>query len=151
MADNVPVVLIADNDAGISGMLAEVFRRSGLRVDTAPDGAAALDRLRLGGVDVLVCDLDMPRMSGEELIEEVCAWHAPPPIAVISGYVDAMLAGRLGQLEPVRCVLRKPFDVLEFARTVSAIARPGGTLDGSDKADEEVNRSDASTPLFELP
>ena len=66
-----PSVLLADNDAAVSGLLAEVLRRSGVEVEQVFDGEAARRRASERVPDVLVCDLDMPKMSGIDVLE---AW-----------------------------------------------------------------------------
>ena len=52
-------------------MLEEALGRDGHRVTTAPDGAAALERLRTGNFDAILCDLRMPRLDGPGLIREL--------------------------------------------------------------------------------
>jgi CheY-like chemotaxis protein len=121
--DLAPLVLVADNDIGVNHVLREVLRRQGVRAEAVADGTQALARLRLGGVALLVCDLDMPTMSGEELLAETATWVEPPPTVVISGYLDADSAERLRRHPHVRQALRKPFDVLAFGRLVANLAR----------------------------
>jgi CheY-like chemotaxis protein len=111
-------VLIADNDPGVTGVLTLFLERAGLRVEAVADGEEALTRLRGGGVDLLVCDLDMPRLSGEDVLAELAGWAAAPPVLVVSGYVDSRLEGELSGHPAVRAVLRKPFDLVEFSRRV---------------------------------
>ena len=49
--------------------------REGYGVVLAPDGQSALDRLRQGGVDLLLSDLKMPGLTGLELLKEIkSAW-----------------------------------------------------------------------------
>lgn len=124
-----PLVLIADNDPGVSTILQAAFSRLGVGVQLAGDGQEALERLQAGGVAALICDLDMPRLSGEELLQVLVDASFPvPPVLVISGYVDAGLQGRLAALPIVHSIHRKPFDVVGFARQVAALvapARPG--------------------------
>lgn len=124
------LVLVADNDPHVSQVLRIFLERAGLAVETAPDGRAALLRIQAGGVDCLVCDLDMPEISGEVLIERLAA--AAPPTVVVSGYVDQGMEARVRRNPAVRAVLRKPFDLTDFARLVAGLARPaeGGARGG---------------------
>jgi CheY-like chemotaxis protein len=64
-------LLIADNDPSIRYSLLETFRRMGHNVRTAADSSMALDAIAATVPDVLVADLDMPRMSGFELLNIV--------------------------------------------------------------------------------
>ena len=61
-------VLIADNDRAVSGLLSEVLQQSGFTVEHAYDGEAASELARGADVQVLVCDLDMPGVSGLEVL-----------------------------------------------------------------------------------
>lgn len=122
----VPVVLLADNDAAVSGLLAEVLRRSGVNVEQVFDGVSARDRVLAAVPDVLVCDLDMPKMSGIDVLEALRDLARQPPTLVISGYLDAPIEARLAALPFVREVLRKPFDLMAFAARVGVLAQPDG-------------------------
>lgn len=119
-------VLIADNDRAVSALLTEILARTGLSVEHAYDGEAAQEMVRRGSYGVLVCDLDMPRASGLEVLESLRDLASPPAVVVISGYLDGEVAQRLGALPFVREVLRKPFDLLAFAGRIRALATPGG-------------------------
>ena len=63
-----PLVLIADDERPNLESLAKIFSREGWRVSTAESGGEALEVLRREPVTVLVTDLMMPGMSGEELL-----------------------------------------------------------------------------------
>jgi CheY-like chemotaxis protein len=120
-----PVVLIADNDRAVSSLLTEVLVRTGLQVRHAYDGEDARTQARMAGIDVLVCDLDMPKLSGLDVLEALLGVPCPPQAIVISGYLDGAVMARLGALPHVREVMRKPFDLLAFAETVRRIAFAG--------------------------
>ncbi len=115
-------VLVADNDPGVRSLLVEVVRRQGCAVEGAIDGVAARERLEAGGIDILVCDLDMPRLSGNDLLAWIEARAVRPLVVVVSGYIDGKLEAALGSLRCVRSVLRKPFDVFAFAQLVRGLA-----------------------------
>lgn len=121
-------VLIADNDGAVSSLLTEVLVRSGLAVTHAFDGEVARVRARLPGLRVLVCDLDMPRASGLEVLESLRDLPHPPATVVISGYLDNDVYERLSRLPHVRHVLRKPFDLLAFAECVRQLAIGTGAV-----------------------
>src|SRR5215211_6023874 len=59
-------VLVVDDEASIRDLLSKTLALADYDVETAPDGSAALDRLREnpGGVDLLIADLKMPGMDG---------------------------------------------------------------------------------------
>lgn len=128
-----PTVLIADNDAAVSSLLAEVLARRGLQVERAFDGAAAAVQARAPHIAVVVCDLDMPKLGGVEVLESLVDLAQPPLAVVVSGYLDAAVERRLAHLPFVRDVLRKPFDLLAFAERIAALAAAAErTAEGGD-------------------
>lgn len=64
-------VLIVDDEAAIRLALVRHLQRRGHKVETAEDGAAALDRIAANGFDVIVSDIRMPGMSGDRLLREL--------------------------------------------------------------------------------
>lgn len=119
-------VLIVDNDPGVQQLLTTVVRRHGLAVTGADDGARARELLLRERFDVMVCDLDMPHVSGNELLSWVAVRPDAPRCVVVSGFLDADTAARLEALPCVRALLRKPFDVLRFAELVRGLAGAAG-------------------------
>jgi len=128
-----PVVLVADNDPGVSALLQEVLSRSGLRTVVVADGEAALQFLAQRGVAVLVCDLDMPKLGGEEVLQRLGEFADPPPVLVISGYLDAEIERQLRGHAAVRGVFRKPFDVFSFAEAVQRLVRSADEAGEADR------------------
>ncbi len=80
-------VLLAEDEALIALSLADLLEAEGHEVLVAPDGADALDAARRLGdaLDVLVTDLNMPRMGGEDLIRALRAERPGLPVVVITG------------------------------------------------------------------
>jgi CheY-like chemotaxis protein len=64
-------ILIADDNTELRRTLSAIFAEEGYAVRQAPDGLAALAQIRNEIPDVLLSDLNMPRMSGFELISLV--------------------------------------------------------------------------------
>jgi CheY-like chemotaxis protein len=64
-------VLIVDDDAGVRDSLALLLKASGYEVSTATNGVEALVLLKSGLPAVLLSDLNMPQMSGYELLSTV--------------------------------------------------------------------------------
>lgn len=64
-------VLVAEDSITARMLLKDILESAGFLVKTAVDGAEALSFLREGGFDLLVSDIDMPRMDGFELTEKI--------------------------------------------------------------------------------
>jgi putative intracellular protease/amidase len=75
-------LLVVDDNLVLVSVLSEVFKERGYSVRTASDGFAALTAVRERVPDVLISDLNMPRMSGFELLSIVRRRF--PSIAVIA-------------------------------------------------------------------
>ena len=71
MEQNGPRILLVDDSATMLMSLKGSLEISGFRVETAPDGAAALRRLTSGlRPDLIITDINMPHMDGLSLIRE---------------------------------------------------------------------------------
>ncbi|MCC6669728.1 MAG: response regulator [Planctomycetes bacterium] len=123
LAPGSAVVLIADNDPGVNALLGEVLAMRGVASESVLDGEAALQRLHRGGVRLLICDLDMPRLDGLGLLEQLALLPDPPAVVVVSGYVHPRVEGGLRANPVVRGIYAKPFDVVRFGDDVVEILR----------------------------
>jgi two-component system response regulator HydG len=74
-------LLVADDDEAVRLSLERALTREGYGVVLAPDGQTALERLRQGGVDLLLSDLRMPGLTGLELLK--LAKEVAPDVDVI--------------------------------------------------------------------
>ncbi len=104
-----PTILIVDDNRDHTQALAKVFERAGYRVHTACDGQEALTLLMERPFDLVITDLQMPRMNGMDLLRNIRTLS--PRIAVIiltafgewTTYMDAMNCGCLDYVnKPVR-------------------------------------------------
>lgn len=105
-----PRVLVVDDEEGIRDLLSKTLALADYEVDLAPDGRAALDRLRLVQYDLLITDLRMPGVDGLTVIREARRLKAELPVIIITGYsseASAIEAINLG----VQGYLTKPFRV----------------------------------------
>jgi excisionase family DNA binding protein len=105
-------VLVVDDEASIRDLLSKTLALAEYDVDAAPDGNAALTRLREGGTNynLVIADLKMPGMDGLTLIRQVKRLHPELPIIIITGFStesSAIEAVNLG----VAGYLTKPFRV----------------------------------------
>lgn len=141
-------VLIIDDEAGVADCLAEFLRHAGARVDLAGDGAQGFERLLAEPYDVVVCDLRMPRMGGEELLARVRE-RAPrllPRLIFSSGDIEALDATSLVK-ELGRPCLPKPFDFSEVLETVRRVHHGiEGSAFGRSSKPTGLDRPTADTP-----
>jgi two-component system response regulator HydG len=81
-----PLVLIVDDETSNLESLGKIFEREGWRVALARSGAAALDALRAERAAVVVTDLMMPGMSGDELLRAVKAVAPETEVVLMTAY-----------------------------------------------------------------
>jgi chemosensory pili system protein ChpA (sensor histidine kinase/response regulator) len=123
VADTRPTVMLVDDSVSIRKFVGQMLEKAGFRVVTAVDGHDALQRLVELTVDVVVTDLEMPRLNGYALIEDLRRRPATREVPVIvmttrAGEKHAALARRLG----VRHYVTKPVDEQSFVRIVGSVA-----------------------------
>ncbi len=128
---------VAEDEALIALSLADLVEAEGHEVVLAPDGADALDSARrLGGaLDVLVTDLNMPRLAGEDLIRELRAERPGLPVVVVTGSAPfggaEALRRRAGGDGPLLLLLRLP----GHAELAAALGRSAAAAAGRSAAD----------------
>src|SRR5262249_58559756 len=76
VAARVGRVLIVDDDQGVRDLCRYTLQSDGIRCDEATDGAAALYLTKTRPYDLVLSDIDMPKMTGPELLHEL---RSKPP------------------------------------------------------------------------
>jgi DNA-binding NtrC family response regulator len=79
-------LLIADDEKNIREGLAESFRLDGYDVMTAADGAEAKQIIDKGGIDLVISDIKMPKITGEELLRYVISASPGLPFILLTGH-----------------------------------------------------------------
>lgn len=107
MAPGQDLILVVDDDRDLQEMLDFVLRLGNCRVARATTGRAGLELLDGARPCLVLLDLMLPDMRGEEFYAKLSALAGPPPVVVMSASVDAEArAGRMGVPH-----LSKPFDI----------------------------------------
>ena len=110
-------VLIADDEAAIAGLLKRYLLECHLEVDTVSDGQQALDRLTTHKYDLLITDLKMPKLDGEELIRHIknSSLEKTLKIVAMTGNMSYANVGQTAErLEKmVHGFIKKPFSKKE--------------------------------------
>ena len=106
-------ILIVDDEPDLRGMVRLVLELDGHNVVEAHHGAAALERLRQEQVELLVTDVMMPVMDGNQLIEQVRADPERANLRII------VLSASPHNVERADVVMRKPFAPAALRQTVT--------------------------------
>jgi DNA-binding response OmpR family regulator len=114
-------VLVVDDDPQILRAVRTSLQGHAYEVLTAGNGETALDLLPDAGVDLIVLDLGLPGIGGQEVIERVRAWSEVPIIvlSVREGQTDKVHAFEAGADD----YLTKPFGMPELLARMRAVRR----------------------------
>jgi two-component system response regulator AtoC len=100
-------ILIVDDDSSIRHMLGRILVDEGYEALAAADGRAGLKIAAAQDVDLVLLDLKMPGMSGQETWKELTVLHPSLPVIIMTAY-----PGRTFEdgLNGVSALLQKPLD-----------------------------------------
>jgi len=117
-------VVIADDDGITRRMLAEMLKRHGFVVETVEDGQAAVERVGQGGVDLVLLDILMPRLTGLEACRLLKGMSTETFLPVVLVTVKTDTASRVEGLKiGADDYVCKPFDEEELIARVEAMLR----------------------------
>jgi signal transduction histidine kinase/CheY-like chemotaxis protein len=111
-------VLVVDDEPEVVTMLKEALTREGHHVVTAPNGAAALEVLRTGRFDVVLCDIRMPHLDGPGLLRalEMIRPDLAGRVLLMTG--DVLRAAAALPPDMAASLLEKPLNPAEVRRRV---------------------------------
>lgn len=111
-------VLVIEDDDAVRMLLGRTLRKLGYDVHLAATGleALVLYEMHADGIDVLLCDVVMPGISGPETVRRIlAAGSRQPPVIFMSGHTDHALL-RDGRLQCARNFMQKPLARATIAR-----------------------------------
>ncbi len=117
-------ILVVDDELTIIDILYQILKADGHRVDTALSGTAALKKIERERYDVIISDLKMPGMSGQQLYEEVKRRDEVLAARIIFSTGDTVSEDTRAFLEGSgNSYLQKPFEIETMRETVMAMLR----------------------------
>ena len=153
------VILIVDDDAAMRDYLRDELEHEGFRVLTAEGGRAGVERVKQGGVDLVVSDVKMPELDGLDLLREVRAVEPSPYVITITafGSIDtAIRAVKLGAYDYVT----KPFEFDQLLLTIekalgeralrTEVVKLRAEVARRDRLENLIGRSQAMQEIFDL-
>ena len=106
-------VLVVEDDDAMRDLLVEELSDAGFSVLEASSGRQGIERVRAGGIDLVITDLRMPELDGFDLIRDIRATESPPHIIMITAFGSietAIKAVKLGAY----VYITKPFEIEEL-------------------------------------
>ena len=117
-------IYLVDDSRVIRQIVTHLLKDSGHTICPFASAEQCLDVLTAQEDDALSClvlDLDMPGMSGPEMLRRLAEKHRQIPTVVITGQPDSKLANE-ARAHGVRHVLEKPFDAGRLLEAIEATA-----------------------------
>jgi DNA-binding response OmpR family regulator len=112
-------ILLVDDEKTIHTFLRHVLGKRGHEVDSALSGVLALEKVEQTSYDLYLIDLDMPEMSGEELVVKLKRQGKGDPFLILSGLPEDEVRGASERLSGAGYI-RKPFRVEKLLAGIDA-------------------------------
>jgi DNA-binding NtrC family response regulator len=106
-------ILIVDDNRELREILGEYLGGEGDSIDGAGDGREALEKYKASPYDLIITDLNMPELTGIELIREVARFESNTEFIIVTGYASldtAIEAVKIGAFD----YIVKPFRMEEL-------------------------------------
>jgi CheY-like chemotaxis protein len=118
-------VLVVDDQPAVRETARHALERAGYSVLLASGGAQAVELMgrHADEIRLILLDMTMPGLSGEQTLERLRAIRPAIPIVVSSGYSEMLALRRFGSR--IDGFLQKPYTVTDFGRVVQAALAPG--------------------------
>ena len=115
-------ILIVDDNPELRKMLGEILEREGYQIKSTDKAKEALSAIERGDADLLLLDLNMPGVSGFDLLKLIRRRHFPIPIIVVSAYISETVAKDLAGVG-VQGMVAKPFKKDRIAEEIQRVAK----------------------------
>jgi two-component system NtrC family sensor kinase len=113
---------VIDDEVTIVTLLCRSLERAGIAADPAHSGRVALERLRSSRYDVVICDLRMPDVSGQQLFEHLAAEMPAMTRRILFLTGDTTSDGTEDFLRQTGCrYVAKPFELRDIIALIDAL------------------------------
>jgi FixJ family two-component response regulator len=117
-------IFIIDDDVSLAKALARLLKSTGFsRVSTFPSAEEFIQKASMNGNSIIILDLQLPGMSGIDLMENLRKSGHDTPIILISAHEEELARAR-GMDHVGAAFLHKPFEENELISVISALAAP---------------------------
>ncbi|HRJ89734.1 MAG: sigma-54-dependent Fis family transcriptional regulator [Blastocatellia bacterium] len=139
-------LLVVDDEKNLRLVVQKEMTRNGHEAETAADGEAAWEMLEASDYDVLLCDINMPRLDGMGLLKRLREKSANAPEVIMltgQGTVEtAITAMKLGAYD----YLTKPYRIAELTALVKQAAEKKQLRTDNQRLRAQIERSSGSMP-----
>jgi CheY-like chemotaxis protein len=118
MASTSGIVMVVDDEAPLRSVVSRALTNAGHMVVAAADGHEAIGLMPLYDVDLVLCDISMPTMSGYEVLRRIrAAWPETQVVFMTGSYEDVTEIIESG----ADAVIPKPFELTQLVRQVGRL------------------------------
>ena len=115
-------IMVIDDEDLVIKSVEKLLTREGYKVIVCRDGDSAIETIKKTDVDLIVCDIRMPNISGVETVRQIREIRQKSnkpkiPEILMTGYADPEVNSEAEKLE-VSDYLYKPFDLVAFLNSV---------------------------------
>ncbi|MEP7352314.1 MAG: sigma-54 dependent transcriptional regulator [Acidobacteriota bacterium] len=132
-------VLVVDDEESQRTALAGMIRLWGYEVDTASDGQEALDRLTEFTPHVMITDLNMPRMNGEDLLRQLKSESSGPQSIVLTAHGNLETAVSMVHELGAYWFLDKPVQTQALRMLLERAASHGRLAEHADRLERQLS------------
>ncbi|MBI4657205.1 MAG: response regulator [Elusimicrobia bacterium] len=115
-------VLIIDDDELVRNYVSRALSGRGFTLETAVNGSSAVALMEKEKFDVIICDLKMPDIQGDEVIKRARVLQPGIPVIVISGSMSESSKAVINEMK-VEGALLKPFGIDEIRSLVDEVLK----------------------------
>jgi len=130
-------ILLLEDDTLLGEIMYEHLEDLGFDVTHASEGEEALALIDARKFDLFILDINVPKLSGLEVLERARAFHVQTPAIMITAYQDTKHL-RLGFDAGASDYMKKPFDLDELEERIKNIAKRYNLVDDAIVIEENI-------------
>ena len=112
-------ILVVDDDPSIRHMLCRILEDEGYHSTAAANGEDGLKSLTKDGADLVLLDLKMPGLSGQDMLTELSARHPRVPVVIMTAFTRSIFGG---DFAGASAWLQKPLDFPALLELINRLA-----------------------------
>jgi len=125
-------LILVEDEIELANFLKRGFKYEGFKVDHFPDGQGVLEQLKRETYDVMILDLLLPTVSGEQVLKEMREGNDSTPVLVLTAVDDIQTKTKILNLGADDYLI-KPFSFVELVARIKAIDRRSKGVSRSSK------------------
>ncbi len=131
---NEPTILVVDDNEDLLATFSMILKKRGFYVETAENGASAVNKFREHPYDVTLMDVVMPEMNGVEAFRKIREMHPGASVIMMTAYSEEELI-QIARNEGARHIINKPIRIDQLIELIKEAAACQPILIVDDDAD----------------